>query len=443
MLDNFLYASNVFLLIDVGNEGHEYVVALPDGQENSYEVYFASDLPATINVTSPYVGLYTQVKLPRPTSVPNVGSVHLDKHLVLAGFASHTYSMYLLINSSRDVTVHFAAFSQNSSGGFLALPPTAWSNEYYVVNFRQYSGRQLFVVVAQAKTTIRVRFKIDRGLVAYYNLRFQSGGSLILDLDPYEALQMRTGNDITGTKITSKGPIAVYSGAEMACFEQKNCGQLVTQLLPTKWWQSTYIIPPLFGQYHYSVRILAKENQTTVRIFNGSSGWSRVLAETEFHEVAGNNMSLVVIADKPISVIQLSTDKAAMILIPAMGQYRDKYTTTKPSPTNTHFTEHVSIIIETAQREYLYWTGSKVINTVSVPEPYSNYSIVVMETVKRGASFWHKRRGVKFGAVAFGSSGNAAYGLPLGIELSENSKYNLNHFLKSFEYNEYTFRGDN
>ena len=418
----------IVLFTDIGSDGKEYVIVLPDGGGNVYGAYITSHHATEVNISSPAVSLYSHITLPKEAYPQNVEVVDLDKELILRLpiFSSSQYSKYLLINSSEEISVHLVAFSvdnKDRAGGFLALPSTVLSTEYYVHNFNMKEGTQLLVVLALTKSVVRIHFRTTRGLIFYETKHFENGSTLVLNMNPYTSYQIRSNYNLTGTKITSTRPIAVYSGAGWAWVLNTVAEHVVTQLLPTQLWQTVYIIPPLQGHKYYLMRVLAKETGTTVNHYINERQITKTLNEGEVFEIKINNSSMVVIADKPVSVLQVAISNPAMILIPATNQYRDRYIASKPSPNDVEFTEYVSLIIETAQKDGLRWSGSTEIATMPVPGPCSSYTIVVTQTQSRGAVFWHDTEGVKFGAVAFGITDRAAYGFPLGLRLSESCKF--------------------
>ncbi|MBW2222879.1 MAG: IgGFc-binding protein [Deltaproteobacteria bacterium] len=166
-------------------------------------------------------------------------------------------------------------------------------------------------------------------------------------LTPFDAYQLQSSGDLTGSLIQADRPIAVYAGNRCANIPTQMtgfCDHVVEQLTPVATWGTEVLTVPLATRVlGDTFRILADQNGTQVQL-EGSSPESMTLNAGEF--VERNLMgSYRISANAPILVAQFSngsqwdnsTSDPFMMLIPSAAQFIKSYTFATPStgfPTN-------------------------------------------------------------------------------------------------------------
>ncbi len=195
----------------------------------------------------------------------------------------------------------------------------------------------------------------------------EKGGTVDATLGPYDVLNLETRPlsvsevmggelaDLTGSVVESDQPVAVFGGAERATVVPPSwmapegndgcCAEhLEEQMLPTTAWGKRYAVPhsPIRSSMAAMVepdvyRIMADQDGTTVHTNLPAPNDVIHLDEDQWVEL-GINRSFTADADRPISITQLlvsqdvvGTSKPgndgdpAMIMMPAVEQYRDNY----------------------------------------------------------------------------------------------------------------------
>ena len=167
-------------------------------------------------------------------------------------------------------------------------------------------------------------------------------------LKPFDAYQLQSTGDLTGSLIQADRPIAVYGGNRCANIPTQGtgfCDHVVEQITPVSTWGTEALTVPLATRVlGDTFRILADQNGTLVKL-EGASPESITLNAGQFAE--RNLMgSYRISANAPIldapelsngSQWDDSTSDPFMMLIPSAVQFIKSYTFATPStgfPTN-------------------------------------------------------------------------------------------------------------
>lgn len=183
--------------------------------------------------------------------------------------------------------------------------------------------------------------------------------------------------------ISANQPIAVLSGnPEISIGSDPTISDQVTSfLVPTSDWGSQFVIPGLPGVQTYSVKIVAAESQTEIRV---DGGWQEfTLNSGEFVMVdITDNRNIFIDATSAIQVVQYlhgyrapgEFSAPASILIPATSHYAKDYFF---SFTGSSFAHYAIVTVPSANITGLEIDGSMPLNSgwVEVPNSYPQMSI--------------------------------------------------------------------
>ena len=96
----------------------------------------------------------------------------------------------------------------------------------------------------------------------------------IVDLDPLTSITLSFRDDLSGTKIASDKPIAVFTGHECGNVNVGTCDHMVQQVPPQVTWGRLFFTVPIVGRYsgdHYRVATTTANTQFTVTCRTPSS----------------------------------------------------------------------------------------------------------------------------------------------------------------------------
>ncbi|KAM9114696.1 IgGFc-binding protein [Pangshura tecta] len=187
---------------------------------------------------------------------------------------SKLFDSTILIQADKNISVLSVNSKPNSIATTVVYPTEKLGTVYYIVSppgFHLGSYKEFAVVAGQAPTTVDIYLK---GAVMFKGWIYAAGRKLTVTLAPYQALQLQSSVDLSGTKIESREHVAVLTGH--SCAEKNTaCDHAVEQLLPVSSWGSTYIIPPLSFQNKYDIAYIVASQNTRIDYQSGPTRASR------------------------------------------------------------------------------------------------------------------------------------------------------------------------
>ena len=184
----------------------------------------------------------------------------------------------------------------------------------------------------------------------------------IVDLDPLTSITLSSRDDLSGTKIASDKPIAVFTGHECGNVPTVNvgtCDHMVQQVPPQVTWGRLFFTVPIVGRFsgdHYRVATTTANTQLTVTCrtltsstpttahftieFNDATGSGFKVFNTNSGTTSGNPSSrkedlqwCCIESNNPVLVMQYGQGGTAdtlggplMTIIPPVVQYLNNYT---------------------------------------------------------------------------------------------------------------------
>jgi hypothetical protein len=202
-----------------------------------------------------------------------------------------------------------------------------------------------------------------------YTITLQPGST-------YQIESINNTNDVTGTRITSDKPIAVFAGASIACLPNENSAAgnpLLQELLPVSAWGNQALSLSFGRPGGDSYRVLAATNNTVVTI-NGVVATN--LQAGQFYD-ALLDRPVQFQASNPIQVAQFAqggdTDKQSgdpcEILLPSTGHYLTSYTVaigTNDGVTGDFSTNFLNLIVPRSAILTTLMDGAPITNFVAL-----------------------------------------------------------------------------
>lgn len=269
------------------------------------------------------------------------------------------------VSSDKVVSVYVVNHEDVYSDGFLALPYTGISTEFYVCSYEPNLASEFAIASAFDNTVVNVTLKLKSGGSVNVNHHtYSSGKTFTLNMNRLDAFQIKRASDVTGTYITSNRPIAVTSGNKCAKIpaHQDTCDYLVEQMPPVHTWKTKYIVGSFRSKRHLRIRVISSENGNSISI-NGDAHASFYLAKGVFRELSWDGDLIVLIeATYPILVSQYNERHAVdndigdpfMVTVPSMDHFADEYFFRTPTHFDSH---HGTVIILTSKASGLRLDG--------------------------------------------------------------------------------------
>ena len=353
----------------------------------------------------------------------------------------NVYAMNWCENSS-DVAVIFPKESIGKDYYTMCYTPHIDSyfddigNEYY----RSGRNSEFLIVATEDNTKISITPSKVTDKLQPANLPFN------ITLNKGELFQVQSMNhanlagqgDLTGSRIQSDKPVSVYSGA-LATSVPADANvdawdHLYEQMPPIPTWGKKFVTVPLKGRSKDVFRVLASQNNTTVRV--GSRN-PITLNQGAFYEfVLNENEPTLVESNRPVLLAQFmvsnSVDRPAdhnmydwdgdpfMVIVSPVDQTRESVTFVAYDSKNMADKFYVNVVTRDDATKQILLDGNAItFQTLS----NSGYSIAQIKISKGSHKLKSTESGKGFIAYVYGYGSVESYGYGVGFNL--NFKLNL------------------
>ncbi|XP_078542146.1 uncharacterized protein LOC144827855 [Lissotriton helveticus] len=252
------------------------------------------DEPCMVQVTVPFP-LYNETVLLTKNSTTEV--VFPTSYMLTAGERSRK-----LVTVSSDADISVIAFNTASAtaDAFACLSEQELGTEYFVFTSVSGLGNHFAVGNGQDVET-QVNITVSGSLLVD-GTRYEDKQMVTINLAPQEVILLSDANDLTGTRVVSSAPVAVFSGSKCYNSPPSFCDTLIEQLYPVKSWGQQFVVFPLMTKEVRDriIIIPARPNTTvTLRTENTTLQYS---LQPGSHVTVDLQTGMLVYATKPIMV---------------------------------------------------------------------------------------------------------------------------------------------
>lgn len=209
------------------------------------------------------------------------------------------------IEASADVTVTSFNSKLYTADTSVVYPTSEWGTEYFIFTppgtpFGTYKE----FAVTNGKEINKVEI-FPQSPINFQGRVYQSGSQMVIDLQPYESVQLQSTYELSGTRVASQHPVAVVTG-HTCTWRFSKCNHVYEQLLPVSRWGSSFIVPPLSFQKKYDSVYLQASQPTKVTVQYGNRKDVLSLTRGEITEIGCHHPeTLTIKADQGIQVLML------------------------------------------------------------------------------------------------------------------------------------------
>lgn len=213
----------------------------------------------------------------------------------------------VIVNSSSDVAITALNHKPRTSDTSVIYPTTEWGTDYYVMTPSGKVKNQEFSIT-NGKVGNEVTI-FPGGYLKFKGIFYGKNSKFVVQLKPYESMLFNSNYDLTGTRIVSSEPVAVFTGHVCTTGWSYYCNHFYEQLLPVNKWGSTFIIPTVISQSKYDNVYVQASQPTQIKVTNRDRSYSMTLT-------AGKAIVLQVFRNKPL---YLQANHKIQVLMMFMG----------------------------------------------------------------------------------------------------------------------------
>ncbi|XP_069062266.1 IgGFc-binding protein-like [Pleurodeles waltl] len=249
--------------IRVSSKGRSFIVAFTEnvGFPVTLALQLSSyDEPCTVQVTV-HSPPYNETVLLAKDSTTEV--VLSTDYMLVAGEKSRKLVM---VDADADISVIAFNSAANTADAMTCLSKQDLGTEYFVFTSASGQGNHFAVGNGQDVET-QVNITVSGSLVVD-GIRYQDKQTVAITLAPQEVILLSDTNDLTGTRLVSSTPVAVFSGNKCYTSSAGACDIVVEQLYPVQSWGKQFVIFPLMTKDTKDrIIIIAARPNTTVDLY--------------------------------------------------------------------------------------------------------------------------------------------------------------------------------
>ncbi|XP_043533709.1 IgGFc-binding protein-like isoform X1 [Chiloscyllium plagiosum] len=259
------------------------------------------DKTANVNVSVYSPPLHRSQTIPASSSAV----INLEPTYMLKG--NDVSRKAILITSDVDISVVVLNTRYNTQDTFLSLPVANLGTTYYVLTYNGVkSNQRQFAVANPGSERVLVTITVV-GLVEYNATEYANDQTFSFILEANQAVQFQSEVDMTGTKVASAKPVAVFSGNRCIMLSSADCDHIAEQLLPVTKWSYSFAVFPLLDKDSLDIiTIMAAENDTTVNVYSIEGNVNVFLREGSHINLTVTS-GMIVNSAKAVMVSYLST----------------------------------------------------------------------------------------------------------------------------------------
>ncbi|XP_022311377.1 IgGFc-binding protein-like isoform X2 [Crassostrea virginica] len=337
----------------------------------------------------------------------------------------------IIVETSEVTSVFAMNHDGYTSDSTLVLPIDRLGTEYVISSSKPHNSRvpdynsQVAFAAVSDRTRVSLKLKLAKGQTVTYKGKYHPDGSrIIVNLNKYQTFQLSHNGDLTGTRVTSNKPVAVFSGNRCNKLNSYGyCSHLVEQMPPVESLDTTYVIPPHVDRSGNLVRVVSvNTGSTAFSITKGTSTMSKTIRRYGKFDIVISGKQVAVVRARN-KVLVLSYGLAAprsrngfpyMTMVPGVNQYIHQYHVSVPQGFEDNY---FAIIVKKSSKSTLRINNNRI-STIELETPVTVGSVdyvVLTVKVQPGVHRVETTGQSRFGLTVYGHGHYDGYGFAANI----------------------------
>ncbi|XP_072920531.1 uncharacterized protein [Hemitrygon akajei] len=371
----------------------------------------------------------------------NSAVVNLEPIYMLKG--NEISKKVITITADEDISVVVLNTRYNTQDAYLNLPVVNLGTTYFVVTYNGFRTNHRQFAIANGNENVQVTVTVA-GAVVYNGIQYSDKQKFTFNMEPNQTTQFQSEVDLTGTKVVSSKPVAVFSGNRCIMISSTDCDHVAEQLFPVDKWSYSFAVFPLLNKETTDlVTVIAGENDTAVSIYSEEGNVNFVLQEGSHINLTVNG-GMIVNSAKAVMVTYLSTggsnklvptfDPFLMNVIPS-AYFNSFYVFV----TFANFYNYILIISSTPNYQQIVLDGKPLSSYPSENTTFWDFTATRIYLGKTAGRYVIMHTDALFGIYVYGIARGEAYGYSIGGKSNNADLRKSASFICMTQAAEYTF----
>ncbi|XP_067865423.1 IgGFc-binding protein-like [Heterodontus francisci] len=369
--------------------------------------------------------------------------VNLEPSYMLKG--NEISGKVIMITSDEDISVVVLNTRYNTQDAFLNLPTINLGTIYFVVTYNGIRSNHRQFAIANGNGNERVHITITvAGFVEYNGTEYSDKQMFSFIMEPNQAIQFQSEADLTGTKIVSTKPVAVFSGNRCIMISSTDCDHIAEQLYPQDKWSYSFAIFPLMDKEMMDIiTIVSAENDTAVNIYTDEGNVNFMLQEGSHINLTVSG-GMIVNSAKAIMVTYLSTGGSTS-LVPTFDPFLVNvippayFSAYYVFVTIANFYNYILIVSSTPAYNQIMLDGKPLSTFPSENMTFWDFTATRIYLGKTAGRYVIYHADSLFGIYIYGIARGESYGYSIGGKRNSSDARRLAMFVCMTQAAEYTF----
>jgi hypothetical protein len=399
------------------SRGNDFFVAfgfnLQPGYGQTQDLFISSDNAVQVEIST-YTGVLATLAVPAQTTVAyDVSTIYIPAENIVGNYGIRVRTL----DPTKEITLVGLNTYPATTDAFLAFPVDVLGIDYYAVSYTACCGVPSYMYVVSTVDGTVVTFSGSHSLDGV-------GATSSFTLNRYQTVMVGAVNsEISGFRIQSTNPIAVFAGAACADIPVGTyaCNVLVDQIPPVNTWASDFITVPIATRHAGDVfRIAASQAGTQITV-NGVN--IATIGAGQYHEFQ-SAVPQVIHTSLPAILMQFDKGSGAdgasadpfAIWIPPVPQFSANYYIS--TPLSSTWSNWVSLVVPSGQQSGMNIDGHSLSATWSNVGNGANYVYTQVQISIGSHHVYHSSPIVPFEIISYGFGSYDGYGYVGGNRLA-------------------------
>lgn len=229
----------------------------------------------------------------------------------------------IVVSAAANIQVVARNMGVSSGDDFTVIPQSSLGYEYFALCWEPSAENNTQIGILATENTTVVVVTLN-ATVTYDGVTYLANQRIHLTMNEGDTVQLQSVEDLSGTRVSSDKPVAVFSGNTKAEITPGRSGVLQYQMIPVRSWGISIFKPTtLSGRTNY-VRVVTSEDHTTITLRGQHKTKIIKCGDVVTFKSDAEDSTMYISADKPVLAVAFIDggygSAPSMLLLPPVEQ---------------------------------------------------------------------------------------------------------------------------